>query len=47
MAYRNPDPIMGATDLPREYGLQITDPERVRELVREAQCASPDTVPYP
>lgn len=41
MAYRNPDPIMGATELPGEYDLQVTDPERVRELVRQAKLVFP------
>jgi copper homeostasis protein len=40
MGYRNPDPVMGASRLPGEYELQVTDPERVREFLRQAELAS-------
>jgi copper homeostasis protein len=35
MTYRNPRPFMGSVELPGEYDLQLTDPERVRRLVGE------------
>ena len=35
MTYRNPRPFMGSVEIPGEYDLQLTDPERVRGIVRQ------------
>ena len=40
MTYRNPRPFMGAVDLPGEYDLQLTDPARVRGIVRQFEDES-------
>lgn len=39
MTYRNPLPFMGGVELPGEYDLQHTDPERVRSVVSEVHNA--------
>lgn len=40
MSYRNPRPFMGSVELPGEYDLQLTDPERVRGLVGQVEGLS-------
>ena len=40
MTFRNPRPFMGAVDLPGEYDLQLTDPDRVRRIVRQFEDES-------
>jgi len=40
MTFRNPRPFMGGVELPGEFDLQLTDPERVRGVVREVEGES-------
>lgn len=40
MTYRNPRPFMGSVEIPGEYDLQLTDPERVRSFVNNFEAAS-------
>jgi copper homeostasis protein len=39
MRYRNPAPLMGATRIPGEYELLLTDPEEVRRIMEAARGA--------
>ncbi len=40
MTYRNPRPFMGGVELPGEYDLQLTDPERVRGVVGKVESVA-------
>jgi len=37
MTYRNPRPFMGSIEIPGEYDLQLTDPERVLRVVKKVE----------
>jgi copper homeostasis protein len=40
MTHRNPRPFMGSVEIPGEYYLQFTDPERVRRFVSQVEGVS-------